>query len=90
MNRILIGIDGSQSRRAVRKELKRARRLGAQATFVVVCGSTEGIQEARARLDPAMAEAERLGVDAFRLLILRGEVAETGGHAEERELARTA
>jgi len=75
MNRILIGVDGSQTRRALRKELKRVRRVGAPVTFVTVCSSSERIDEARAALEPAVAEAEKLGVDAFRLLVLRGEAA---------------
>lgn len=75
MNRILIGVDGSQTRRALRKELKRVRRVGAPVTFVTVCASSEQIDDARAALEPAMAAADSLGVDALRLLVVTGKVA---------------
>jgi len=89
-NRILIGIDGAQSKRALRKELKRARRLGAPVTFVAVCSATLPIRDASAALEPSMAEAKKLGVDALKLLILTGRVEEPVGRGDDGELARSA
>lgn len=78
MNRIVIGTDGSPGgRAAVDQGLELARRLGASVTFIcvrhpiVLLGDpyyqrklSEQLNHARAALDEAMDEADRLGVDA--------------------------
>jgi nucleotide-binding universal stress UspA family protein len=78
MNRILIGTDGSPgARAAVEEGLDLARRLGAAVTLVAVRRAipllgdpfyqrrlSEQLRNARAVLDEAKAEADRLGVDA--------------------------
>jgi len=87
MTRMLIAIDGSESRRGVRKQLKRARRSCSPVTFVAVCSSSGRIDEARMALESPMAEAKRLGVDASKLLILKGGVNERVGRGDERAQA---
>jgi len=95
MNRIVIGTDGSPgARAAVHEGLDLARRLGAPVIFVTVRHSipllgdpfyqrklSEQLAHARAVLDEARAEADRLGVEADH------EIAE--GDAVD-ELLRTA
>ena len=89
MNHIVIGTDGSPgARAAVSEGLEMARRLGGQVTFVAVRHGisvlgdpyyqhrlSDQLAHARAAVEDAMAEAERLGVHA-EYEIAEGEAAD--------------